>query len=162
MTVSTPLDDDFRLSQEFYSNFPRVESSPPVYDIRNSELSDIRTSGETADTENDPEIFGSVSMDSPCLRTSEDNSSSSETGTEFVPADADPGSLLLLSPANVVQSKNDGTEAEILRQNSQQFVDEMDAVQSTVVWSQPGAFAGFVLMAVLISWILYQRVRRTT
>lgn len=158
MTVSTPLDGDFRLSEEIYTNYPpRVESSS-VYDVRTSELSDVRTSGETVDSENDPEIFGSLSMDSSCLRTSEGNSSSSEAGTEFVP-----GSLLLLSPADVVQSKNDGgAEAEFLRQDSQQYVDEMDAVQSTVAWSQPGAVAGFVLMAVLISWILYQRVRRTT
>lgn len=158
VTVSTPLDGDFRLSEEIYTNYPpRVESSS-VYDVRTSELSDVRTSGETVDSENDPEIFGSLSMDSSCLRASEGISSSSEAGTEFVP-----GSLLLLSPADVVQPKNDGgAEAEFLRQDSQQYVDEMDAVQSTVAWSQPGAVAGFVLMAVLISWILYQRVRRTT
>lgn len=164
MTVSTPLDADSRLNQEFVdSNFPYVELSP-VKDIRYSELSDIRPSVEADAIQNGPEIFGSVPLEPACLRTSEDNSSSSETGAEeFVLADANPGSpggLLLVSPANLAQLKNHGAEGEILRQSSQQYADEMDAAQS--VWSRPEAIAGFVLMAVLISWILYRRVRRTT
>lgn len=158
MTVSTPLDADSRLSQEFDSNFPHVELSS-VKDVRNCELSDIRTPDKAAAIENSPLP---LPLDSPCLRMTEDNSSSSETVNEFVSAGANPGSpgnLPPLSPADVVQPKNDGMEGEILRQNSRHYADEMDAVQS---WSQPAAFAGFVFMTVLISWILYRRLRRTT
>lgn len=70
--------------------------------------------------------------------------------------------MTVATPPDTDQPPDQSIEGDIvlLRQNSQQYMDEMESARRTVALTQSGAFVGLALLTLLASWLVYQRFRR--
>lgn len=175
-TVFTPFDIDYRLLQGCDSNSLNKKISPAINTY--SAQMDVRPSeGAIPPVERPLDFVDSKSNSKPlrlsCPRTNEVDFPLMEKSAESLSSDADPSfpGDLQLSPPTMTSTPS-GTvepggvniqrEIRILRQNSQQYMDEIESARNAVVRTQSGMVAGFAAIVLFTSWIFYRQIRRAT